>query len=359
MTRPSRVIIDIKALEHNFSRIKELVHNSKVMAIIKADAYGHGIVRVAKTLRDADAFGVACLEEAEQLRIASITTPIILLEGPYKPNDLSLIIKLNLQVVIHNEYQLELLEKSKIDGPIKVWLKIDTGMHRLGFSVDKTEEMLRRLMLCRNINSTPILMSHLATANEKNHALTYQQLDAFREISKIVNIEKTIANSAAVINFPDVHFDWVRPGLMLYGVSPLINSCGHDHGLKSVMTLESEIISIQYLSKGEPVGYGATWRCPENMPVGIIAAGYGDGFPRHAKSGTPILVNNIRCPLIGRASMDMLTIDLRNQSNAKIGDRVVLWGGSLPIEEIATYAETIPYELLCGVHKRLQFVEYN
>ena len=359
MTRPSRVIIDIKALEHNFSRIKELVHNSKIMAIIKADAYGHGIVRVAKTLRDADAFGVACLEEAEQLRIASITTPIILLEGPYKPNDLSLIIKLNLEVVIHNEYQLELLEKSKIDGPIKVWLKIDTGMHRLGFSVDKTEEMLRRLMLCRNINSTPILMSHLATANEKNHALTYQQLDTFREISKIVNIEKTIANSAAVINFPDVHFDWVRPGLMLYGVSPLINSCGHDHGLKSVMTLESEIISIQYLSKGEPVGYGATWRCPENMPVGIIAAGYGDGFPRHAKSGTPILVNNIRCPLIGRASMDMLTIDLRNQSNAKIGDRVVLWGGSLPIEEIATYAETIPYELLCGVHKRLQFVEHN
>ena len=359
MTRPSRVIIDIKALEHNFSRIKELVHNSKIMAIIKADAYGHGIVRVAKTLRDADAFGVACLEEAEQLRIASITTPIILLEGPYKPNDLSLIIKLNLQVVIHNEYQLELLEKSKIDGAIKVWLKIDTGMHRLGFSVDKTEEMLRRLMLCRNINSTPILMSHLATANEKNHALTYQQLDTFREISKIVNIEKTIANSAAIINFPDVHFDWVRPGLMLYGVSPLINSCGHDHGLKSVMTLESEIISIQYLSKGEPVGYGATWRCPENMPVGIIAAGYGDGFPRHAKSGTPVLVNNIRCPLIGRASMDMLTIDLRNQSNAKIGDRVVLWGGSLPIEEIATYAETIPYELLCGVHKRLQFVEYN
>ena len=359
MTRPSRVIIDIKALEHNFSRIKELVHNSKIMAIIKADAYGHGIVRVAKTLRDADAFGVACLEEAEQLRIASITTPIILLEGPYKPNDLSLIIKLNLEVVIHNEYQLELLEKSKIDGAIKVWLKIDTGMHRLGFSANKTEEVLRRLMLCRNINSTPILMSHLATANEKNHALTYQQLDTFREISKIVNIEKTIANSAAVINFPDVHFDWVRPGLMLYGVSPLINSCGHDHGLKSVMTLESEIISIQYLSKGEPVGYGATWRCPENMPVGIIAAGYGDGFPRHAKSGTPVLVNDIRCPLIGRASMDMLTIDLRNQSNAKIGDRVVLWGGSLPIEEIAAYAETIPYELLCGVHKRLQFVEYN
>jgi alanine racemase len=327
------------------------------MAIVKADAYGHGLVRVAKTLRNADAFGVACLEEAEQLRLASITTPIILLEGPYKPNDLLLIIKLKLDVVIHNEYQLELLEKTKIEGPIKAWLKIDTGMHRLGFSVEKTEEMLRRLSLCRNINSTPILMTHLAAANEKDNDLTYQQLDAFKQISEIINTEKTIANSAAVINFPETHLNWVRPGLMLYGVSPIINSCGHDYGLKSVMTLESEIISIQYLSKGEFVGYGATWRCPEDMPIGVIAAGYGDGFPRHAKSGTPILVNGIRCPLIGRASMDMLTIDLRNQPNTKIGDRVVLWGDSLPIEEIAAYAETIPYELLCGVHKRLQFVE--
>ena len=359
MTRPSKIVIDIKALKHNFLRIKEFAPHSKVMAIIKADAYGHGIVRVAKTLSNADAFGVACLEEAEQLRAASIKTPIILLEGPYKPNDISSIIKLNLDVVIHSKYQLEILEKTKIEGKVKVWLKIDTGMHRLGFPYNDTEKVLKRLISCKNVDSTPILMTHLATANEKNHDLTKKQLDSFKHASKIMQIERTVANSAAVINLPETHLDWIRPGLMLYGVSPLIDSFGHDHGLKSVMTLESEIISIQSLSKGESVGYGATWRCPENMPVGIIAAGYGDGFPRHAKSGTPTLVNNVRCPLIGRSSMDMLTIDLRNQPNAKIGDRVVLWGQSLPIEEIAAYADTIPYELLCGVHKRLPFFEQN
>ena len=359
MTRPSKIVIDIEALKHNFLRIKELAPHSKVMAIIKADAYGHGIVRVAKTLSNADAFGVACLEEAEQLRASSIKTPIILLEGPYKPNDISSIIKLNLDVVIHSKYQLEILEKTKIEGKIKVWLKIDTGMHRLGFPYNDTEKVLKRLISCKNVDSTPILMTHLATANEKNHDLTKKQLDSFKHASKIMQIERTVANSAAVINLPETHLDWIRPGLMLYGVSPLVDSFGHDHGLKSVMTLESEIISIQSLSKGESVGYGATWRCPENMPVGIIAAGYGDGFPRHAKSGTPTLVNNVRCPLIGRSSMDMLTIDLRNQPNAKIGDRVVLWGQSLPIEEIAAYADTIPYELLCGVHKRLPFFEQN
>ena len=359
MTRPSRVIINIKALEQNFSRIKELAPQSKVMAIIKADAYGHGIVRVAKTLRDADAFGVACLEEAEQLRQSSIKTPIVLLEGPYKPNDLELIAKFKLDIVIHNEYQIELLEKAEIEGSINAWLKIDTGMHRLGFPVEKVDVMLNRLLLCKNINSRPILMTHLATANEKKNNLTQQQLDAFKKISKVIDGDKTVANSAALINFPEAHFDWVRPGLMLYGVSPIIGSSGIDHGLKSVMTLESEIISVQHLMKGEPVGYGATWRCPEDMPVGIIAAGYGDGFPRHAKTGTPILVNNVRCPLIGRASMDMLTVDLRNQPNTKIGDKVILWGDSLPIEEIAVHAETIPYELLCGVHKRLKFVEQN
>ena len=359
MTRPSRVIIDKKALKHNYCCIKKIAPNSKVMAVVKADAYGHGLVRVAKTLCDADAFGVACLEEAEQLRQAEIKTPIVLLEGPYKPNDLISIIKLNLDIVIHNEYQLELLEKTKVEGSINAWLKIDTGMHRLGFSIDKIPEVLDRLLSCMNINPEPILMTHLAAANDRGNTLTNQQLDVFKRITKTIDSEKTIANSAALINFPETHFDWVRPGLMLYGVSPIIDGCGTNHGLKPVMTLESEIISVQHLVKDDPVGYGATWRCPEDMSVGIIAAGYGDGFPRHAKSGTPILVNNVRCPLVGRASMDMLTVDLRKQPNAKIGDRVILWGDSLPIEEIAKYAETIPYELLCGVHKRLKFIERN
>jgi alanine racemase len=357
MTRPSRVVIDKQALKHNLQRVRELAPNSKIMAIIKADAYGHGLVRVANTLSNANAFGVACLEEAEQLRAASITTPIVLLEGPHKAVDLSTIVQLKLEIVIHNEFQLEILEQATLDEPLQVWIKIDTGMHRLGFPLEKTADVLQRVKNCKNSKSSFRLMTHLATANEKDNPLTQQQLKKFEQACQNCEAEKTIANSAAVLGFPETHVEWIRPGLMLYGVSPMLDSHAHELGLKPVMTLESELISIQKLKKGEPVGYGATWRCPEDMLVGVVAAGYGDGFPRHAKSGTPVLVNNVRCALIGRASMDMLTIDLRNQSEAKVGDRVVLWGESLPVEEIAQHADTIPYELLCGVHKRLEFIE--
>lgn len=357
MTRPSRVVIDKQALKHNLQRVRELAPNSKIMAIIKADAYGHGLVRVANTLSHADAFGVACLEEAEQLRSASIATPIVLLEGPHKAVDLTSIVQLQLEIVIHNEFQLEILEQATLEKPLQVWVKIDTGMHRLGFPLDNIRNILKRVADCKSIKPSFRLMTHLATANELNNPLTQEQLENFKQACDGLEAEKTIANSAAVIGFPETHADWNRPGLMLYGVSPMVNKHAQELRLKPVMTLESELISIQKLKKGEPVGYGATWRCPEDMPVGVVAAGYGDGFPRHAKSGTPVLVNDVRCSLIGRASMDMLTIDLRNQPQAKIGDRVVLWGESLPVEEIAQYADTIPYELLCGVHKRLEFIE--
>jgi alanine racemase len=357
MTRPSRVVIDNQALKHNLQRVREFAPNSKVMAVIKADAYGHGIVRVAKTLNDADAFGVACLEEAEELRAADISNSIVLLEGPHKAIDLSRIVELQLDIVVHNESQVEMLEQAKLDEPLQVWLKIDTGMHRLGVPIEQAKELLDRLLNCSNVKPVPKLMTHFATANEQDNPLTQKQREQFNQLCEELNFEKTMANSAAVINFPETHVDWIRPGLMLYGVSPMKEGQASEHGLKPVMTLESEIISVRYLSKGDPVGYGATWHCPEDMPVGVIAAGYGDGFPRHAKSGTPILVNDVRCSLIGRASMDMLTVDLRNQPDAKIGDRVVLWGESLAIEEIAQHADTIPYELLCGVHKRLEFVE--
>lgn len=357
MTRPSQVVIDKQALKHNLQRVRELAPTSKIMAIIKADAYGHGLVRVAQTLSDADAFGVACLEEAEQLKAAAINNPVVLLEGPHKAIDLPRIVELRLDIVIHNELQLQILEQANLNEPLQVWLKIDTGMHRLGIPVNKVTNVLERLLNCPNVKPEPRLMTHFATANDKNNPLTQQQLERFNQLCDSLDFEKTIANSAAIINFSEAHVDWVRPGLMLYGVSPMKEDRADKHGLKSVMTLESEIISIQHLSKDDTVGYGATWQCPEDMPVGVIAAGYGDGFPRHAKSGTPILVNGARCSLIGRASMDMLTVDLRNQPETRIGDKVILWGGSLPIEEIAQYADTIPYELMCGVHKRLEFVE--
>ncbi len=357
MTRPSRVVIDKAALKHNLQRIRELAPKSKIMAIIKADAYGHGIVRVARTLNDADAFGVAFLEEAEQLREAGIKTDIVLLEGPHKATDLETIAELELDVVIHNLHQVEILEQASLSKQLQVWLKLDTGMHRLGFPPEQFDDALQRLQDCSAVKPALRLMTHLATANESGHPLTNSQLDCFKQLCNNIPLEKTISNSAAVIALPETHADWVRPGLMIYGVSPLADGLAQQHGLRPVMTLESEIISIQHLKQGDTVGYGATWSCPEDMPIGIIAAGYGDGFPRHARSGTPVLVNDVRCGLIGRASMDMMTIDLRNQPDARIGDRVVLWGESLPIEEIAQHAGTIPYELLCGVHKRLEFIE--
>jgi alanine racemase len=357
MSRPSRVVIDKQALKHNLKHVQSLAPHSKVMAIIKADAYGHGLVRVAETLSDADAFGVACLEEAQQLRSAAITTPIVLLEGPHKAVDLAAIDKLKLEIIVHNEFQLDMLEQAEISEPLQIWIKIDTGMHRLGFPLHKVADVLNRVANCKNIKTSFRLMTHLATANEQDNPLTQTQLEKFKQICNGLEVEKTIANSAAVISLPETNVEWIRPGLMLYGVSPMVDSYADELGLKPVMTLESELISIHQLQQGEPVGYGATWRCPEDMPVGVVAAGYGDGFPRHAKSGTPVLVNGVRCALVGRASMDMLTIDLRNQPDARIGDRVVLWGESLPVEEVARHADTIPYELLCGVHKRLEFIE--
>ncbi len=354
MSRPAKVVISLSALRHNFSRIRTLVPNSKIMAIVKADAYGHGITQIAKSLEYADAFGVACLEEAKKIRQVNIKQRINLLEGPYDGGELSEISKLGLEIVVHDVSQIEMLEKTQLEKPIDVWLKIDTGMHRLGFFPEVVNQIMIRLQQTNNVKDIR-LMTHLANANDRDSPMASQQIQCFKQISEHQNIEKTIANSAGIIAFPDSHADWVRPGIMLYGVSPFSNSDGLQEGLKPVMTLRSKLIAVKQLKSGVPVGYGATWRCPENMLVGVVAAGYGDGYPRYAKGDASVLVNNKKVGLIGRASMDMLTVDLRSQPQAKTGDPVVLWGNGLPIEEIANHANTIPYEILCAVHKRLQF----
>ncbi len=358
MTRPSRVVIDRTALQHNFNRVKAIAPDARVMAIVKADAYGHGITRVASLLADADAFGVACIEEARQLRGADITQSIVLLEGPHKTEELSLIQDLNLDVVVHNHAQIEMLKTLSLTSQTQVWIKIDTGMHRLGFKADEINKVWSQLSRM-DVNKIPHLMTHLAVANLPEHQLNQTQLSLFNDLTSAMDTQRSVANSAAILSNPDTHMDWVRPGLMLYGVSPFPDQLANDYDLRPVMALESELISVQSLKKGDSVGYGASWCCPEDMPVGIVAAGYGDGYPRHAVSGTPVLVNGTRCSMVGRASMDMLTVDLRNSADAKMGDPVTLWGHELPIEEIARSAHTIPYELLCGVHKRLEFVEHG
>lgn len=359
MSRPARISINLNSLHHNLNRVRSLAPQSQVMAIIKANAYGHGIERVAKALPDADAFGVACLEEATVVRQTGVSKPIVLLEGPYSQEELNQIESLGIEIVVHQSAQINMLETSDIHGPVKVWLKIDTGMHRLGIHPDELDESLRRLKACDCVDNEIKLMTHLACANELDNPLTSTQLALFDQLTADAGMPKTIANSAAILSLSQTHHDWVRPGIMLYGISPFPGDSGADYDLKPVMTFESEIISIRQLQKGDSVGYGAAWKADKAMPVGIVAAGYGDGYPRHAPSGTPVRVNDCITGLVGHVSMDMLAIDLSPVPDTRIGDTVTLWGEKLPVEQVASSAGTIPYELVSSVQKRLHFIEHG
>lgn len=357
--RKTQVSINLHALRHNLQRVREAAPGSRVMVAVKANGYGHGLSRVAKALTGADAFGVASLGEAVQLREGGIKKTITLLEGFFHSDELPDIVHHDLEVVLHHPHQLSLLEQSKLSKPIKVWLKIDSGMHRLGFSSDEIEQQWQRLGALGNRINFLGFMTHLANADDRTDQTTIRQLSAFSAATMGLPGQRSIANSAAILGWPESHTDWVRPGIMLYGVSPFINGRGEQEKLLPVMTLESEIIAVNRLKKGDAVGYGGTWVCPEAMPVGVVAVGYGDGYPRHAPSGTPVLVNGRRVPLIGRVSMDMITVDLREQTETTIGDPVVLWGDGLPVEEIAEAAGTISYELLCSVTQRVTVHEQN
>ncbi|MDH5369760.1 MAG: alanine racemase [Gammaproteobacteria bacterium] len=352
----TQAVIDLSACRHNLSVAQKAAPNSKCIVIIKANAYGHGMVKIAASLSEADAFGVARIDEAIQLRNADITAPILLLEGFSSKEELNRISEYNLDCVIHNENQLQLLEKSTA-AAITVWLKIDSGMHRLGFNPGDVKDAMQRLEKCSSIKQPVKLMTHLANADDKHDDKTLKQIDVFYQtISDFKETETSIANSAGILGWPQSHASWNRPGIMLYGVSPFINSTAEEHNLKPVMTLSSQLIAVKKVNKGERIGYGGTYVCDKDMTIGIIAIGYGDGYPRHAKTGTPVLLNGKRCSLLGRVSMDMICIDLSEQSTAKVNDPVILWGKGLPIEEIAESAETIGYELLCGVTSRVEFI---
>ena len=354
MDCPTKVHIDVDALQHNFNRVRELAPNSKILAMVKANAYGHGITKVAKALSGVDAFGVACLAEALSIRQMNLSNSIVLMPGFVNVNDLTKIIELKCEVVIHNFEQIKILEQAHLSHPIKVWLKINTGMHRLGFIPEDVAKAYARLSNCKNVTIPPKLMTHFAEADDIKKTTTVKQIEIFNSVTKNLSGERSLANSAAILSLPGSHVDWIRPGGLLYGVSPLLNKMGKDHDLRPVMTLKSKIIALRYAKKGELVGYGGAWRCPEDMRFAIVGIGYGDGYPRHAKNGTPVLVNGHVCTLIGRVAMDMLAIDIRSYPVAKIGDEVVLWGKGLPIERVAEYADTITYELFCGIARRGQ-----
>ena len=358
--KTATAVIDLAALKRNFQFIKTKAPQSKMLAVLKANAYGHGLVRIAQSLSQvalqADAFGVARIDEALVLREAGIDKPIVLLEGFFEKEDLAVISANNLQTVIHNSEQLSTLCAADVAQPIKVWLKIDTGMHRLGIAPNDFQRFYSELKGSNNVDSSIVLMSHLGCADDLENKSTSNQIALFNSITADSNAMKSLANSAGINAWPNSHYQWVRPGLMLYGVSPMQNlDVENDQGaLTPVMTLQSSLIAVREVQQGEYIGYGGAWQSERQTTIGVVAIGYGDGYPRHAKNGTPVLINKRIVPLIGRVSMDMITVDLGVNANDNIGDIVTLWGDELPVESIAKWATTIPYELLCNVSRRVK-----
>ncbi|WMN58859.1 alanine racemase [Pseudoalteromonas xiamenensis] len=348
--------IDLEALSFNLSRTKAFAPQSKIMAVLKANAYGHGLVKIAQHLAEADAFAVARIDEALALRAGGLTKPIVLLEGFFHEADLPILLANNFQTIIHDETQLTALETANLDAPIATWLKVDTGMHRLGIEPSQFESFYRRLKACANAKPNVNLMTHFACADDLANDKTTKQIDAFLHTINSQHEALCLANSAGIIGWPSSHGDWVRPGLMLYGVSPMVGQIGSDHGLKAVMRLTTKVIAIRKVAKGEGVGYGSRWQAKETTYLAVIAVGYGDGYPRHAKEGTPVMIAGKRFGIVGSVSMDMITVDIGdNTNNVKIGDAVEMWGPNLPVEEIAESAGTIPYELLCNVTPRVSY----
>lgn len=353
MSRPAKITINLTALKKNYQQVKALAPQSKVLAMVKSNGYGHGITRIAQGLPHADAFGVACIEEGMLLREAGIKNPIVLMEGLFETSELELAVKQHFTLVVHHFDQIEMIEKYSGAEKFSLWLKINTGMHRLGFQHEDAIAAYARLLKC-NVVQKPIgLMTHFAEADSLERAYTLKQIELFNSLTINLVGPRSLANSAGIIAWPSAHGDWVRPGIMLYGVSPFAGHRGVEHHLQPVMSLSSKLIAIHRIVKGERIGYGGTWTSPEDMLVGVVGIGYGDGYPWRATSGIPVLVNGRPCPLVGRVAMDMLTVDLRTQVDAKIGDSVLLWGPGLPVEVIAEQSGTSPYELLTRITQRV------
>ncbi len=355
MARPLIARIDLAALAHNLGVAKAAAPRSKVLAVVKADGYGHGLTRVARGLRAADGFAVLRIDEAAQLRGEGYTHPIVLLQGFFQPDELPEIARLRLRPVIHRQDQAESLARAHLEHRIDVLLKIDTGMHRLGLRPTRVAEALATLRNSPNVGGIT-LMTHFARADEAEVGVA-EQLACFKETVSDGSLPRSLANSAALLRYPETHADWVRPGIMLYGASPFADLTGADLGLLPVMTLQSRLIAVQRIRKGEAVGYGATFVAERDMSVGVVACGYADGYPRHAGTGAPILVAGRLTRTLGRVSMDMLSVDLGPAPDAHVGSPVTLWGADLPVEHVAAHAGTIAYELLTALAPRVRVEE--
>jgi len=349
MSRPINAQINLDALAHNLHTARRST-SARIMAVIKADAYGHGLLRAAEALNEADGFALLDIQDAIALREAGFSQTILLLEGFFTADDLHALAQYDLSCVIHNDAQLALLDAYPKRGNLSVWLKVNSGMNRLGFTPENVAGAMARLRAHQAVREVT-LMTHFAHADEARGVA--EQLETFHQIASDYRVPRSLANSAALLRYPHTHGDWVRLGIMLYGASPFVDKTARELNLRPAMTLSSKIIAIQNLQRGYEIGYGAHFKATHNMRIGIVACGYADGYPRVAPNGTPVLVNGQRTQILGRVSMDMLYVDLSCVLQAEIGSEVVLWGEGMPVEEVARAAGTISYELLCGLAQRV------
>ncbi|WP_160288556.1 alanine racemase [Pseudomonas knackmussii] len=351
--RPLVAHIDLSAIRHNYDLAKRCAPGREAFAVVKANAYGHGVREVVTSLHDAaDGFAVASLEEAAEVRALHGTARVLLLEGCFEPSEYRVAAQLRLDVAVQGEEQAAALLASELPEPLNVWLKLDSGMHRLGFDTVALRAVFGRLRASPQVAELN-LMSHFACADERGHSLNEDQLECFLGLLDLDFDRRSLANSAAVLTIPAAHMDWIRPGIMLYGASPFADLGAAELGLRPAMSLRAQIIAVREVAVGESVGYGASWVAERPSRIGTVSCGYADGYPRHAPSGTPVLVNGQRVPLAGRVSMDMLAVDLTDLPDAAVGAAVELWGAELPIDEVAAHAGTIGYELLTKVTARV------
>jgi len=354
--RPILATISRSALQHNLAVVKKHAPGSKVMAVVKANGYGHGLLNVAHSLNAADGFAVLGLNEAVELRNAGFTQTVLLLEGVFQPQELNLAAALNLNIVVHSAPQIEMLEHVQLPAALNIHLKMNSGMNRLGFTPDQFIHAHARLSACKNVDGIT-LMTHFATADAAPGVDA--PLALFKQTVEELNLQQSLANSAAILRCPQTHTDWVRPGIMLYGASAIGGVAASAYDLKPVMQLTSEIIAVQVIQTGQSVGYGNRFTAKKTTRVGVVACGYADGYPRHAGltgsgQGAPIAVAGKLSRTLGRVSMDMMACDLSDIPEAGIGSQVELWGRQIPVDAVAEASDTIGYELLCAVTPRVR-----
>jgi len=355
MSRPTKLAIEPSALLHNLAQIRRFAPGKKVIAMVKANAYGCGVRVVAPVLDgQVDAFGVACLEEALAIRSMGGQTQCILFQGVFSPDEFMVVAQYQFGCVLHDPLQLQWLINTPLPNPIKLWVKVNTGMHRLGFKIHELQEVMNALQTCSWVDKDIGLMTHLACADEPERPENLQQISLFQNIDIAGFTQRSMANSAAIISFPQTHADVVRPGIMLYGVSPFANQNAVDLGLRPVMRFMSAISAMHHNPPFAQVGYSGTWNSAQPSVIGVVAAGYGDGYPRHISANTPVWVQGREVAIVGRVSMDMLTVDLTDHPDIQIGDPVELWGEHVLVERIAKSAGTIGYELLCQISERVR-----